>query len=339
MPAASKLQEAWLARGATARLLWPVSCVYRLLMALRELGYRTGLLRSQRLPVPVLVVGNLVVGGAGKTPTTMALVQLLRAHGHRPGIVSRGYGRSTDEPLLVTRDSTAGIAGDEPLLMHLRTGAPVAVGADRVAAGRLLLGAHPEVTVLLSDDGLQHRRLARDAQVIVFDERGAGNGWLLPAGPLREPVPADVPPRSVVVYNAGRPSTLLPGHLARRELRGLAPLADWWAGRAASPEAFASLKGRPLIAAAGMARPQRYFEMLRAQGLDIDELPLPDHHPFTTLPWPATATDVIVTEKDAVKLRPERMGTTRVWVATLDFEIDAAIAPQLLSWLTTAPTT
>lgn len=337
MPAASRLQEAWLTRGAAAWLLWPVSWLYRGVVALRNAGYRHGLLRSHRLPVPVLVVGNLIVGGAGKTPTTMALVQMLRERGHRPGIVSRGYGRSTDEPQLVTRDTPADAAGDEPLLMHLRTRAPVAVGADRVAAARLLLAAQPDLTVLLSDDGLQHHRLARDAQVIVFDERGGGNGWLLPAGPLREPVPAEMPPRSVVVYNASRPSTHLPGHLAERRLRGLTPLADWWAGHAATRDAFATLQGRTVVAAAGMARPQRYFDMLRAQGLRIDELPLPDHHPFATLPWAATTPDVIVTEKDAVKLRPERLGTTRVWVATLDFEIDAAIAAQLLPWLT--PTT
>lgn len=337
MPAASQLQEAWLTRGVTAWLLWPLSWLYRSLVALRHAGYRLGLLPTHRLPVPVLVVGNLIVGGAGKTPTTMALVQMLRTMGHRPGIVSRGYGRSSDEPRLVTRDTPADAAGDEPLLMHLRTGAPVAVGADRVAAGRLLLGAHPELTVLVSDDGLQHLRLARDAQVIVFDERGGGNGWLLPAGPLREPVPAEVPPRSLVVYNTARPSTSLPGHIATRRLRGLTPLADWWAGHAATGDAFAALQGRSVVAAAGMARPHRYFEMLRAQGLQIDELPLPDHHPFTTLPWPASTADVVVTEKDAVKLRPERMGTTRVWVATLDFEIDAAIASQLLPWLT--PTT
>lgn len=324
-------------RGATASLLWPLSWLYRLVLSLRNAVYRAGIVRSHRLPVPVLVVGNLIVGGAGKTPTTMALVQMLREHGHRPGIVSRGYGRSTDEAQLVMREAPATAVGDEPLLMHLRTGAPVAVGADRVAAARLLLGAHPELTVLVSDDGLQHRRLARNAQVIVFDERGAGNGWLLPAGPLREPVPADVPPRTLVVYNASRESTHLPGHLAQRQLRGLASLADWWAGHPATHDAFAALRDRRLIAAAGMARPQRYFEMLRAQGLQIEELPLPDHHPYATLPWPATASDVIVTEKDAVKLRPERMGTTRVWVATLDFEIDAVIARQLLPWLT--PTT
>jgi tetraacyldisaccharide 4'-kinase len=339
VPAASRLQEAWLTRGAVAWLLWPLSWLYRTVIALRRAAYRVGLLRSHRLPVPVVVVGNLIVGGAGKTPTTMALVELLRAHGHRPGIVSRGYGRSTDVPQLVTRDTSVSTAGDEPLLMHLRTGAPVAVGADRVAAGRLLIEAHPELTVIVTDDGLQHWRLSRDAQVIVFDERGGGNGWVLPAGPLREPVPRTVPPRSVVLYNSPQPSTPLPGHLAQRRLRGLVPLADWWSGKPVSLAAFAGLQGRKVIAAAGMARPQRYFEMLRAQGLQIEELPLPDHHPFTALPWPHTAHDVIVTEKDAVKLRPERMGKTQVWVATLDFEIDADMARQLLPWLLPAPAT
>ncbi|HEY0821870.1 MAG TPA: tetraacyldisaccharide 4'-kinase, partial [Rhizobacter sp.] len=194
MTAASRLQQAWLRRGVTAWLLWPLSWLYRGLLALRRAGYRSGFLRTHRLPVPVLVVGNLIVGGAGKTPTTMALVELLRAHGHRPGLLSRGYGRSSDIPQLVTRHTAARDAGDEPLLMHLRTGAPTAVGADRAAAGRLLLREHPELTVLVCDDGLQHWRLARDAQIIVFDERGGGNGWLLPAGPLREPVPRAVPP-------------------------------------------------------------------------------------------------------------------------------------------------
>jgi tetraacyldisaccharide 4'-kinase len=332
--AASRLQQAWLRRGVTAWLLRPLSWLYRAVLAVRHAGYRSGLLRTHRLPVPVLVVGNLIVGGAGKTPTTMALVEVLRAHGHRPGLLSRGYGRSSGVPQLVTRDTPACDAGDEPLLMHLRTGAPTAVGADRAAAGRLLLLQHPELTVLVCDDGLQHWRLARDAQVIVFDERGGGNGWLLPAGPLREPVPEAVPPRSLVIYNASHASTALPGHLADRRLRGLVPLADWWAGFPATAEAFTALQGRPVVAAAGMARPQRYFEMLRAQGLRVDELPLSDHHAFDTLPWPATTGDVVVTEKDAVKLRPERMGATRVWVATLDFEIDAAIARQLLPWLT-----
>ncbi len=317
-----------------ARLLWPLSCLFRLLAGLRRAAYRAGLVRSQRLPVPVLVVGNLIVGGAGKTPTTMALVQWLRAQGHHPGILSRGYGRSSPAPRLLTRDTPATEAGDEPLLMHLRTGAPVAVGADRIAAGRLLLAAHPETSVIVCDDGLQHWRLARDAQVIVFDERGGGNGWVLPAGPLREPVPRAVPPRSLVLYNASRPSTPLPGRIARRRLAGVVPLADWWRGEPATLDALHALRDRPVLAAAGMARPDRYFEMLRASGLQIETLALPDHHAYTTLPWPESTTDVIVTEKDAVKLRPEHMRATRVWVATLDFQVDPAWAAQLLPWLT-----
>lgn len=316
--------------------MWPLSCLYRSLMAVRRAAYRAGLLRSQRLPVPVLVVGNLIVGGAGKTPTTMALAELMKAHGYRPGIISRGYGRSTATARLLTPDAAVSDTGDEPLLMHLRTGVPVAVGADRAVAGRLLLQSHPDVTLLIADDGLQHLRLERDAQVIVFDERGGGNGWVLPAGPLREPIPKALPPRSVVLYNAPAASTHLPGHLARRRLRGVTLLADWWAGMPISPDALDTLKGRRVIAAAGMARPQRYFDMLRAQGLQIDELPLPDHYPYSTLPWSRTTADVIVTEKDAVKLRPQQVGPTRVWVATLDFAIDEAFAACLLPWLASA---
>ncbi|HET7867022.1 MAG TPA: tetraacyldisaccharide 4'-kinase [Burkholderiaceae bacterium] len=327
------MQAAWLSRGWLARVLLPVSWLYGLVIALRAACYRLGLLRTERLPVPVLVVGNLVAGGAGKTPTTIALIQLLRDRGYTPGIISRGYGRPSDEVAMVHRQLPASQSGDEPLLMHLRTNAPVAVGADRVAAGLTLLARHPEVDMLVSDDGLQHLRLARDAQVIVFDERGAGNGWLLPSGPLRQPVPRNVPPHSAVLYNADAPSTALPGHLAQRRLAGFTSLQSWWAGEATSHGVLAALRGRRVLAAAGLARPQRFFGMLRATGLDIDELPLPDHHDFATLPWPAGTADVIVTEKDAVKLRPEAIGTTRVWVATLDFELSAAFADALMQQL------
>ena len=333
MLAASQLQAAWLRRGGLAWALRPLSWVYCALLSARAAGFKLGLMRSVRLPVPVVVVGNLVAGGAGKTPTTIALVQLLRERGFNPGIVSRGYGRKSDHVVLLQRDTPVHEAGDEPLLLHLRSGAPVAVGADRVAAGLALLHANPSVNILVSDDGLQHLKLARDAQVIVFDERGAGNGLLLPAGPLREPVPAAVPPRSVVLYNAASPSTALHGHLATRRLTGLVPLAEWSLGHAAQPGSFAALKARTVLAAAGLARPQRFFEMLRAQGLFIRELPLPDHHDFATLPWPSDTAEVIVTEKDAVKLQPAAMGSTRVWVATLDFELGPAFATELMQWL------
>lgn len=334
---ATRLQAAWLHRGPLAVALLPLSLLFGAVSAVRRALYGAGLLRTERLPVPVVVVGNLITGGAGKTPTTLAIVDALRRHGRTPGIVSRGYGRAADTIHLVARDDPASLTGDEPLLMHLRSRAPVAVGRDRAAAGRALLARHPDVDVLVADDGLQHLRLARDASAIVFDERGIGNGWLLPAGPLRETQHASPPPRSVVVYNAPAASTPWPGHVAHRGLAGVVALDGWWQGEPARPEALAALRDRAVVAAAGVARPGRFFGMLRDAGLHVDELPLPDHHDFATLPWPPGATDVVVTEKDAVKLRPGQVGGARVWVATLDFALGPVFEADLIRLLPAPP--
>jgi tetraacyldisaccharide 4'-kinase len=316
---ADRLQQEWLTGGRLSATLRPLSWVYRALLTLRSLAYRAGFKRAATLPVPVIVVGNWIVGGAGKTPTTLALLELLRARGLRAGVVSRGYGREGDGVHLVTRQSTASEAGDEPLLIHLRGRVPVAVGRDRVAAARALLAAHAELDLLVSDDGLQHWRLPRQLSLLVFDERGLGNGRLLPAGPLRQP-PAALAADQLVVYNAGSPSTALPGFVAERSLAGAVPLAGWWAGEKASMDALLALRDRAgLVACAGLARPQRFFDMLAGLGLDFAPLPLPDHADFSALPWPADATGVLLTEKDAVKLPPDRVGATPVWVVTLDF--------------------
>jgi tetraacyldisaccharide 4'-kinase len=331
------LERAWLSRGPLAVALLPVATLYGALGALRRVLYRLGWLRTCALPVPVVVVGNLIAGGAGKTPTVMAVVGALRAGGFRPGVISRGYGRRETRIVDVTADTPAAESGDEPLLLHTRLRVPVVVGADRVAAARKLLSLHPAVDMLVSDDGLQHLRLPRSVQVLVFDERGAGNGWLLPAGPLREPMPQRVPACTVVLYNAPHPSTPLPGSTARRGLAGVVELHGWWSGRPASRQELQDLIGRPLVAAAGMARPDRFFDMLRAAGLTVQPLPLPDHHDYAALPWPADAPDVIVTEKDAVKLAAHRMGATRVWVAPLDFQLDAAFERSLLGMLPQRP--
>jgi len=334
----TRLQQAWLSRGPPAVALLPLSLIFGALTAVRRWLYRRGFLQAQRIDVPVLVVGNLVAGGAGKTPTVLAVVALLRREGWHPGVVSRGHGRDSDSVLQVEQDTAASTAGDEPLLLRLRSGVPVVVGRDRVAAARALRHGHPETDVVVCDDGLQHLRLARDAQVLVFDERGAGNGWLLPAGPLREALPAQVPARTAVLYNATGPSTPLPGHLARRSLAGAVALADWWQGGQATPQTLESLRGRPLLAAAGIARPQRFFAMLREAGLEIVEHPLPDHHEFAQLEWPAGTTDVVITEKDAVKLPPgTALGTTRVWVATLDWRLPSACEDALLRLIPTPP--
>jgi len=333
-----RLQRAWLARGAIAWALLPLAGLYGSVVALRKLAFRAGWRHIERLPVPVIVVGNLIAGGAGKTPACLALVDLLRQRGWTPGIVSRGYGgNQAGDVLLVTPDTPASACGDEPLLMQRRSGAPVAVGRRRAQAGHALLAAHPAVDLIVCDDGLQHRQLARDAQVIVFDERGAGNGWLLPAGPLREPMPSALPERSVLLYNAPAATTPLPGHVVQRSLGRFTLLQAWLDGTRADSNAVGDAggipRGRRLVAAAGLAHPQRFFSMLRDAGLDIAELPLPDHHDFAVLPWPSDTADVVVTEKDAVKLDPARLGTTRVWVATLDFQLPPAFAADLLALL------
>lgn len=302
------------------QLLQPLATLYAgLAAAHRRWQRRTAPVTLGR---PVIVVGNLVLGGAGKTPTVIALIDWLRQQGWQPGVVSRGYGRADDQALIEVRtDSTAVQVGDEPLLIHRRTGAPLVVGRDRVAAARMLLAQHPEVDILLSDDGLQHHRLPRDVEVVVFDGRGAGNGLTLPAGPLRQRLPRALPPQMLVLYNAVQASTPLPGALAQRRLAGALPLADWWRGHVADTQPLSTLQGRPLLAAAGMGDPERFFGMLEQAGLTIDRLPLPDHASFHPLPWPVGTGDVLVTEKDAVKLRPDQVGATRVWVVALDFEL------------------
>ena len=332
-----RLQRAWLTRGLLASSLLPLAALFGAVSAARTLLYRRAWLRARELRVPVIVVGNLVVGGAGKTPTVMAIVALLRRRGFTPGIISRGYGRAADDTIDVQAHTPVATCGDEPLLMHRRTGAPVTVGRDRVAAGHVLLREHPAVDIVVSDDGLQHLGLARDAQVLVFDERGVGNGWLLPAGPLRESLPSVLPPRSVVLYNAPRASTPLKGTLATRSLVGVVALSAWREGQAATIAALESLRGRPLVAAAGIARPNRFFDMLCDRGLQISALPLPDHFDYATLPWPADTADLVVTEKDAVKLDPARIGATRVWVAALDFALAAEFENSLLCLLPPPP--
>lgn len=268
------LTRAWLRRGALACALWPLSLLFRALSSLRALLFRAGVLKSTRLPVPVIVVGNIFIGGTGKTPLTIWLAEALRDAGFQPGIISRGHGGSDGAARAVGPDSSAREVGDEPLLIARRTGCPVVVGRDRGAAGRALLAAHPRVDVILTDDGLQHYALQRDIEIMLFDGRGVGNGWLLPAGPLRE-VPSRR--RDFTVVNAPE---LTP---ALRAAVGGAPFRMRLDGAFAEPllrpgqrVPLASLAGRRLVAACGIGNPQRFFTLLRGAGLDVAELPLPE---------------------------------------------------------------
>ena len=331
-PLALWLQRQWWRSRPSwgAWLLLPLAGLYLLISGWQRWQGRRWAHRQPPLRAPVLVVGNLIVGGAGKTPTTMALVQALQQRGWHPGVVSRGYGREGHGLLEVTPSTPASLSGDEPLLIRLRTGVPLWVGRDRHAAAQALLSAHPEVDLLVADDGLQHTRLPRSACVIVFDGRGAGNGLPLPAGPLRQLLPRQWPtaalPPGEIVYNADHPSTRLPGHCARRQLAGAVALDLWWRGQPADLACLRALAERsqhaPLLACAAIAEPERFFRQLEQAGLFIHRLPLPDHARLDTAPWPMDATDVLITEKDAVKLAPEQHQTgPRLWVVALDFQL------------------
>lgn len=312
-----------------AWLLSPLAFVYRLL----EQVQRRSAGRPQPLPVPVVVVGNVIVGGAGKTPTVIALVQALEAAGHRVGVVSRGWGRRSDVVAPVLDHSTAAEVGDEPLLIHRRCRVPVWVGQRRAAAVRALCARHPSVDVVVSDDGLQHSALARQAAVVVFDDRGTGNGRLIPAGPLRVPLPEATGRGLFVLYTGTRQSTALPGAFATRRLTRALPLQAWRAGDSAAAVELARLRGRPLLAAAGLAHPEKFFAMLEAEGLEIDRQPLPDHFDYAGHRWPAGTGDVVTTEKDAVKLDASHARGVRVWVVPLDFELPPSIVGGMLALL------
>jgi tetraacyldisaccharide 4'-kinase len=324
-------------RTALAWALWPLSWVYGLLRRVVQVRARQRHAQAAPPPVPVLVVGNHVVGGAGKTPTVVAVVQALQRRGHRPGVISRGHGRAADGVIAVNAGDDAARVGDEPLLVQRRTQVPVWVGRRRADVAHALCAAHPDVDVLVSDDGLQHAALRRQAELVVFDERGAGNGLLLPAGPLREPLPAAVPRSRHVLYTAGRASTPLPGSLAQRSLGRAWPLAAWHSGQATEARDLATLRGRPLLAMAGLAAPEKFFRMLQDQGLSITRLPLPDHHAYASWPWPAGTPELITTEKDAVKLVGRDLGSTAVWVVPLDLKLPEALVDALSALLFPPP--
>jgi tetraacyldisaccharide 4'-kinase len=311
----------WQRRGAFAWSLTPLSCVFGAIAALRRASFALGWRKAERVGASVVVVGNVTVGGTGKTPTVIALVAALRAAGFTPGVVSRGYGATLVEPRAVTAGASADTGGDEPLLIARRTGAPVWVCPDRVAAARALLAAEPEVDVLVSDDGLQHYRLARDVELVVFDQRLAGNGFLLPAGPLREPLSRS---RDATLVNNPFDRTLppWPDTFALK----LAPGDAWQLTDPTRRRPLAQFAGEQVLAAAGIGAPERFFATLRAAGLTPSTLALPDHYAFRDDPFvDAQADSILITEKDAVKLHASR--DARIWVVP----VEAALPGRLIA--------
>lgn len=323
----------WQSSSLPAVLLLPLSGLFALVSGVRRRLFRLGMLRAVRLPVPVLVVGNIAVGGSGKTPVVEWLIGRLRAAGFTPGIVSRGYGGRVAGVAVVPPDGDPEIFGDEPVLLARLAACPVVVGADRPAAAQALLDAYPGCDVIVSDDGLQHYRLARDIEVAVVDENTLGNRWRLPAGPLREGIARLRDVDAVLAHGELSPA------LARRlgdcpvfpmHLEGTAFVALGRRGESCGVDAF---RGRRVHAVAGIGRPERFFAQLERMGLDVIPHPFPDHHHFTASDLDfAPGEPKILTSKDAVKCAA--FAPADAWEFPVTAHIAAGAAEHILEKLT-----
>ena len=328
------LTRTWLSRGLAAWLLWPISLVFGAIIAIRRCLFKVGVFEQTRLPVPVIVVGNIYVGGTGKTPLVIWLSRQLREQEFVPGVISRGYGGDASRVVEINAQMSPDDIGDEPLLILQRAGVPLVVGRNRVSAARALLNAHPEVNVIISDDGLQHYALGRDIEILLFDERGIGNGWLLPAGPLREPVTRrfdfrvlngleSVGENSFSMQLVGQHAEQLINRANTKALKEL-------------PENLS------IAAAAGIGNPERFFTMLKQLGVNVQEhIALPDHFDYSSNPFESLKVDIIlITEKDAVKCsrRNGLADDPRLWVVPVEAAIAGPFSEHLVEKLRGYPT-
>ena len=370
------LQKAWLrvwqTRGIIACLLWPCSILFGWLVALRRQAFLRGYLRSWRAPVPLIIIGNINVGGSGKTPTVIALAKALHAAGFRPAVLSRGYGARLTQPRAVTPADDAMAVGDEPLLMAKALSScniPVWVHPDRSLCAQQLLAIHANTNVLMSDDGLQHYRFARkaprDIEIVVMDTRLLGNRWLLPAGPLREPLHRQ---RDFTLWTGPKPQEqACDTSTANSVIRGQLPdhnrhthpeqsktphlsttinhhavsgqhffipfsLGDAWQLNHSSAQRplshFSAVPTGCLLAAAGIGYPEKFFIALRQQGLSFETLALADHFSFSRNPFiNSTAQFILITEKDAVKCA--HINDSRIWVVPVQALLDPILIEQM----------
>ena len=313
----------WASRGAVAWLLWPASLAFGIAVFFRHLFYKLHIFKSHKAGIPVIVVGNLVAGGSGKTPLVLRIAELLREHKWKPGIVSRGYGGSAaaegGAPREASIASDPAEVGDEPILLARRSGCPVWVAPERNAACRALRTQHPECDVILTDDGLQHYALARDVEICVVDGRGFGNGFLMPAGPLREPRSRLRSVDAVVAQGASG----VDGYEMKLDGENLVRMTDAHDVRPAK-----SFAGQKVHAVAGIGDPKRFFLHLARFGMKPVPHPFPDHHPFsaTELEF-GDGVPVVMTEKDAVKCK--RFAQAHYWV----FPVSASLDPAFERWL------
>jgi tetraacyldisaccharide 4'-kinase len=313
----------WASRGAIAWLLWPVSLAFGVAIAVRRFLYKIRIFPSAHPGIPVIVVGNLTAGGSGKTPLVLRVAEILKEQGWKPGIVSRGYGGSARQPREAGIASDPAEVGDEPMLLARRSGCPVWVAPDRTAACRALRERHPECDVIVSDDGLQHYAMRRDVEVCIVDARGFGNGFLQPAGPLREPASRLASVDLVVAHGAAG----VQGYAMTLEGDQLVQMTDARALRPAK-----SFAGQRMHAVAGIGDPKRFFLQLARFGIKVVPHPFPDHHRFGPRDFDFGDGDpVVMTEKDAVKCKP--FVQANFWVFPVSASLDPAFERGLLERL------
>jgi tetraacyldisaccharide 4'-kinase len=314
------LEKHWQQITIVSLLLLPLALLFSMLARMRRIAYRFGLLKVVSAPLPVVVVGNLNVGGSGKTPLVIWLVKQLQARGYTPGVISRGYGGS-GEMSAVHAASSPGVVGDEPVLIARRTHCPLWVGGDRAAAANCLISSNPQVDIIISDDGLQHYRLGRDVEIAVIDgQRQFGNGLMLPAGPLREPI-SRLDKVDAAVVNGGQAPRMAVSAFAMRLVGNeFVNLAD--PSKRKPAQQFGKMN---LHAVAGIGDPERFFAQLRSFGLSITPHAFSDHHPFTASDVEfANADAVLMTEKDAIKCAS--FARDFWWALPVDAQIDSALA-------------
>ncbi|QSX32395.1 tetraacyldisaccharide 4'-kinase [Shewanella avicenniae] len=302
-------------------LLWPLSWLFGLISGVRRQLFRIGLKPVEQLPVPVLLVGNITVGGSGKTPLVIYLIELLRQQGYHPGVISRGYGSEQQQPRIVSTQALAKEVGDEPAMIVARTQVPMAVGQDRIATAKLLLAEH-KVDIIISDDGLQHYRLGRDIELLVLDgKRQLGNGMLLPAGPLREGK-WRLSTVDFIVENGAKQDS--PTRFAMQlSADKLQPLQ-----RDNSP----SCEPKRIKAIAGIGNPQRFFDTLTELGYDIAQTKIfADHHPYSAADFAVNEAELalVMTEKDAIKCREFTLKNG--WYLPVDARLSDEFSAQLLA--------
>lgn len=316
--------------------LWPLARIFQTIAWLRRLFYRTGILSSTKLPCPVVVIGNIHVGGVGKTPLVAALVKALQARQIKVGIISRGYGRSSKKTVIVENGTVVSEAGDEPLMLFQQTQAPIAVANTREAAGQALLAAYPDIQLLISDDGLQHYALKRDMEIVVFPSADIGKKMdVLPNGPLREPL-RRLQYVNGIIFSQGKQQSIQQAKQA-----GLIINNQWKGYSSINYGAFYSLNephrtaqaqefsGKHCAAIAAIGRPQRFFLALQNLGIElVQTVALNDHASIESADWPE-ADVVFITEKDAVKLTTSM--PNNIWVLPLS----AQICPDLAQFIQT----